>query len=155
MSGAAPATQASVAALLGHDHRRLDAVLADVKQCLSRGEVERAAARFTVFSAGLDRHIEAEETILLPAFEQLTGATEGGPTHVMRAEHAEIRKLMAEVAEHLASASAADRTMPLAALTARLYAHNGKEERILYPATDQVVGDAAARDDLIRKLASF
>ena len=139
--------------LLGRDHRRLDAILADAKRCLSAGELSRAAARFAEFQAGLERHIAAEEEILFPAFESLTGSAGGGPIHVMRLEHVELRKLMQEVAERLEGGREEGNAPPLAALTARIYAHNGKEERILYPAIDQAARSAATLDDLLRRLA--
>jgi hypothetical protein len=40
---------------------------------------------------------------------------------------------------------------PLAALTARIYAHNGKEERILYPAIEQAARDADALEALLHR----
>jgi hemerythrin superfamily protein len=128
--------------LLGLDHRRLDAILADAKRWLATGDLQRAYARFSAFRHGLEHHIVAEEEILFPTFEALTGASGGGPTHVMRMEHAEIRWLMAEVASNLERGGDEGHTTPLAALTARVYAHNRKEERILYPATDQATRDA-------------
>ena len=42
----------------------------------------------------------------------------------------------------------------LAALTALVYAHNGKEERILYPAIDREAGEAGVLDDLARRLSA-
>jgi len=41
---------------------------------------------------------------------------------------------------------------PLGALTARIYAHNGKEERILYPATDKAARDADALEALVQRI---
>lgn len=147
-------TATSVTEFLGEDHRRLDAILADVKRCLSAGELERAASRFAEFRAGLEHHIVAEEEILFPTFESLTGYTGGGPTEVMRQEHVELRRLMAEVA---ASLENGDEVLapPLAALTARIYAHNGKEERILYPATDRAAHADSSLEDLVRRLQAF
>ena len=45
------------------------------------------------FTCGLSRHINVEEGVLFPTFEQMTGMTTG-PTTVMRSEHVEIRRLM-------------------------------------------------------------
>lgn len=143
----------TVTELLAQDHRRLDAILADSKRCLSTGDLGRAAARFAEFREGLERHIVAEEEILFPAFESLTGI-EGGPTQVMRMEHVELRKLMREVAGSLVDAGGGNAS-PLAALTARIYAHNGKEERILYPAIDRAARSAATLEDLVGRLAAF
>jgi iron-sulfur cluster repair protein YtfE (RIC family) len=148
-----PAAPDSVTQILGGDHRRLDAMLADVKRCLCAGELGQAAARFRRFRGGLERHIAIEEEILFPAFESMTGRAHDGPTGVMRAEHLEIRRLMSEVAAHLESEGDGSLTSPLAVLTARIYAHNGKEERILYPAIDRANRDAGVLGDLVQRLA--
>jgi iron-sulfur cluster repair protein YtfE (RIC family) len=131
-------TSGPVAQLLGRDHRRLDAILAEAKRFLAAGDLGRAAAKFAEFREGLERHIAVEEELLFPAFERLTDGGGGGPTHVMRVEHAELRRLMAEIAATLVRGGREGPTTPLAALTARIYAHNGKEERILYPAMDRL-----------------
>lgn len=137
--------------LLGSDHRRLDTLLADAKRALAAGEPTRARPLFTAFREGLERHIVAEEEILFPAFEELTGMV-GGPTQVMRSEHIDIRKLLEEIASRLEQGSEGGYTTPLASLTALLYAHNGKEERILYPATDRAASGAGTLEALVAKI---
>lgn len=141
----------TVTELLGADHRRLDALLADAKRALAAGEPARARPLFTAFHEGLERHIVAEEEILFPTFEELTGMV-GGPTQVMRSEHVDIRKLLEEIAERLEQGSEGGYTTPLASLTALLYAHNGKEERILYPATDRAASGAGRLEALLAKI---
>ena len=120
----------TVTQLLGDDHRHLDGVLADAKRALAAGDFAQAAAGFAEFRSGLERHIVVEEQVVFPAFEALGGPAACGPTKVMRMEHAEIRRLMTEVSAQLASGGEVGHATPFAALTARLYAHNGKEERI-------------------------
>ena len=127
--------------LLGLDHRRLDAVLADAKRWLASGDLQRASVRFSAFRKGLEHYIAVEEEILFPTFEALIGASGGGRTRVMRMEHAEIRRLMAKVASNLERGGDEGHMTPLAALTARVNAHNGKEERILYPAAERAARD--------------
>ena len=147
------AAPASVTQLLGLDHRRLDAILAAAKQSLRAGDIAPGFARFSEFRDGLERHIAAEEEVLFPVFESLTAGAQGGPTHVMRLEHSEIRRLMAEIASALERCDG--HATPVAALTARIYAHNGKEERILYPAMDRVTRDADALDPLLRRIRAL
>jgi hemerythrin-like domain-containing protein len=141
----------SVTELLSRDHRRLDSILADAKRCLVAGDVPRASARFAEFRDGLEHHIAAEEEVLFPAFETFTRGAGNGPSYVMRMEHAEIRRLMAEVASSLERGDGERHATPLAALTARIYAHNGKEERILYPAIEQAAREANALEALLRR----
>jgi len=147
---AAPAE--SLTEVLALDHRRLKELLTEAKQALHAGDSARAFARFAEFRDGLERHITAEEDVLFPAFEALTGISAGGPTSVMRMEHREIRKLMAEIASALEHGDGNGHAMAMAALTARLYAHDGKEERIVYPATDRAARDADALQALLHRI---
>jgi len=102
-----------------------------------------------------ERHIAAEEEVLFPLLESGAGGSSAGPTHVMRLEHDEIRKLMAAIASELERGGGAGHTTPLAALTARIYAHNGKEERSLYPAMDQAARAADAPEALLRRIRAL
>lgn len=129
---------------LSADHRRLDVLLAEAKRQLCAGDIPSARARFAKFREGLERHIAIEEEVLFPALERHSGPVGARPVSVMRAEHAEIRRRMDEVAGALEGDGPPVVTSPLAALTALLYAHNGKEERILYPLSDR----ALASDDV-------
>lgn len=143
-----------VTELLSGDHRRLDTILAEAKSAASVGDLARARARFVAFCEGLDRHIDVEEQVLFPVIEPRTGGA-AGPTHVMRLEHVELRRLMGEVAASLDAGGKERMSTPLAALTARIYAHNGKEERILYPMADRVARDTGVLEGLVQRLRSF
>lgn len=148
----------SVTQLLGDDHRHLDDVLADAKRALATADLPHAAARFAEFRAGIEHHIVAEEHVLFPLLESLTGASSSGPTHEMRVEHAEIRTLLAEVTVGLlngAAAVLAALATPLALLTALLLAHNDKEARIVYPASDRAARAAGALDGLLVRLQTI
>ena len=149
---AIPTLPESLAQLFTRDHRRLDAILVEAKQALRAGDLARGAARFSEFRAGLERHIVAEEEVLFPLFETVTGRAGCGPTRVMTLEHGEIRSLMAEIAAGLERGGDAARAIPMAALTARIYAHNGKEERILYPAIEKAAVDTDALETLLSRI---
>ena len=153
----APAMGASartVSDFLGADHRRLEAILSTVEALGESGDFVAAAARFTDFARGLSRHIDMEETVLFPFFEERTGMT-NGPTAVMRGEHVEIRRLL----ETLASALEASDAPAFRAADRRLHeiltAHDHKEERVLYPLSDRAAGDERERDELVRKMLAI
>ena len=84
----------------------------------------------------LEAHFATEEQVLFPAFEAATGMS-GGPTQVMRMEHAQMRQLMTQMADALkgrdrnAYGGAADTLLIL------MQQHNMKEENILYPMCDR------------------
>jgi iron-sulfur cluster repair protein YtfE (RIC family) len=145
----------SLTHFLSLDHHRLDALLAAAKHSLHAGDLVRGFERFSEFREGLECHIAAEEEVAFPVFEALAGAAACGPTSVMRREHLEIRRLMRDVAFELERGGDGVHTTPLAALTARIYAHNGKEERILYPSMDQVLRDTETLGELIRRIRAF
>jgi len=145
----------SVTALLGADHDRLDAILANVKKGLREGDRGAAASDFAAFREGLERHIVAEEEVLFPVFEEHTGVRDAGPTAVMRMEHVQIRELLAELAALLGGDGSESHTTPMASLTALLAAHNGKEERILYPMIDSALGDEASRRGLVDRIQAL
>jgi hemerythrin-like domain-containing protein len=143
----------SVTEHLQADHRRLDGILAEAQQLAGAGDYPRAAARFAEFSSGLDRHIDLEEQILFPTFESATGMR-GGPTQVMRAEHVQIRDSMRTATDALAREEDEVLGEAVHELTETLSAHNMKEEHMLYPMTDRVIGDEQRRQ-LVGRLRAF
>jgi len=74
-------TDVTVSACLERDHREIDAILNDVESLVRRGEPSGAEQLFGSFRGRLQRHIEAEEEILFPIYEQLSD--NDGPTRVM------------------------------------------------------------------------
>ncbi len=136
------------------DHRRLDELLPEVERMIDQSAWANARERFAEFSCGLNRHIDAEEQILFPTFERLTGMT-SGPTVVMRAEHAEIRRWISLVAATLDAQDVAGVKHAIGQLKESLGAHNMKEEQILYPMADQATHSARERDDLVRHMQAF
>lgn len=143
----------TVSDYLQFDHRRLDAMLPTVVELLGTGAFGGAADQFADFACGLNRHIEAEERVLFPAFEERTGMRTG-PTVVMRAEHVEIREWMALVETSLKAQDDAGARHALTRLTATLSAHNMKEELMLYPMIDQAA-DGSERDALVRQMQAL
>ena len=119
-----------------NDHDRLDALLQSF-QTLKRRNCSKAKEAFTQFKSSLERHIRWEEELLFPLWEEKTGMSDGGPTFVMRHEHRRIEEQLQAIDRNITGDNA-DNTEPEQALLALLAAHNLKEERVLYPAIDQV-----------------
>jgi hemerythrin-like domain-containing protein len=148
-------SEAGVSERLGADHRRLNDLLAATKRARAEGDTEAARRRFQAFREGLERHIEVEERVLFPAFETSSGTTPDGPTAGLRMEHRELRKLLAEVAAQLEQALPAGEAPILAVLEARLDAHNGIEERGVYPTVDRLARKTGTLANLVHRLAMF
>ncbi len=128
---------------LNADHRRLDAIWIECRDAIAAGDTDKLRARFAQFASGLRRHIQWEDTILFPAFEEQTGMRDSGPTAVMRSEHREIEGFLERI-ESLAASGLSDKVNSegaelQAGLSDVLHAHNMKEENILYPMSDQMM----------------
>ena len=139
---------------LSWDHDRLDALEASAFRMRAEGNLQAARETYAVFAAGLRRHIGFEEEILFPAFEESAGMpSDAGPTAVMRAEHREIESLISEI-----EAGIGDPASPVEELRRSLHQvlgeHNLKEEGVLYPATDQMLGPEEA-NRLVERIQRF
>ena len=119
------------------DHDRLDELFKSFQR-LKRVDYAQAKPYFREFKFGLQRHIIWEEEILFPLFEQKTGITNGGPTFVMRQEHQLIGKHLEAIHDKVRVMDP-DSDEDEQALLNVLFAHNQKEEQILYPMIDQAV----------------
>ncbi len=122
------------------DHRACDELFAEAEARASKGEWAAARTGFAAFVAAMERHLDKEESILFPAFEQRTGAAMG-PTQVMRMEHQQMRGLMAQMEAALHGEDTEAFLGTAETLLMLMQQHNVKEEQILYPMTDQVLGD--------------
>lgn len=130
------------------DHRHCDALWAAVETAADQGQ-EATKEAFQAFYDTTRLHLDLEEQVLFPAFEQATGMSEG-PTTVMRMEHEQMRALLEQVATAVATGDleeALDQGDTLLMLTQQ---HDQKEEAMLYPMAEQALGGQWA--DLAAKL---
>jgi regulator of cell morphogenesis and NO signaling len=144
----------SVTEALGWDHDRLEELEERAFEARAAGRFGEAAASYTAFALGLKRHIGFEEDLLFPEYERRSGIpAESGPTAVMRVEHREIESLL-----HAIEGVIGDRKANADALRADLHellaGHNMKEERILYPGADRLMGQDE-RDELVRRIQAY
>lgn len=129
------------------DHRACDAHWSAFEAAVEAGDTARAGQIWPTFKAAMLRHFAYEEEVLFPAFEAATGMTQG-PTAVMRMEHGQMRGLMNQMQALIDAGdleAAFDHGDTLLMLTGQ---HNMKEERILYPMSDQRVAWAALTPQL-------
>ena len=126
---------------LSWDHDRLDDLESRAFKARERGDFEEAKALYAVFAFGLRRHIRFEEELLFPEFEAKAGfPTEGGPTAVMRDEHREILGDLDRIEQAIGDGAASVESLRHG-LHLVLGNHNLKEEHIVYPMTDQALGE--------------
>lgn len=127
---------------LHHDHVHCDELYLQAERQASNGDVAAAGKSFVAFTKAMDHHFAMEEQVLFPAFEEATGNA-AGPTAVMRHEHEQMRGLFADMASALSQGQTDEFLAVADTLLVLMQQHNAKEERILYPMSDRVLGDAA------------
>ena len=128
--------QKTISAFYEQDHDRLDELFKTFQK-LKRCDFAMAKEAFKAFKFGLQRHIVWEEDVLFPLWEEKTGMSQGGPTFVMRAEHRQIGQQLEAIHDKVAEQNP-DSDQEEQALLDLLGTHNMKEERVLYPAIDQL-----------------
>ena len=144
--------QKTISEFFEQDHDRLDELFKTFQQ-LKRSDFPKAKEAFKGFKFGLQRHIVWEEEVLFPLWEGKTGMSEGGPTFVMRAEHRQIGQQLEAVHRKVADQNP-DSDQEERALLDLLGSHNTKEERVLYPAIDQLTS-AEERETVFRNMKNI
>ncbi|MBA3032612.1 MAG: hemerythrin domain-containing protein [Gammaproteobacteria bacterium] len=124
-------------------HKHCDDLFADAEAAAAERNWPQCQELLSRLHDAIEDHFRTEETVLFPAFEAATGMT-GGPTQMMRIEHARMRELLGQMQSAL-SAQAAD-VFAGAAETLLIFMqqHNMKEENILYPMCDRSLAEQAA-----------
>lgn len=130
----------SLSSLMTDDHRACDHVFARLETLVAKGDWPAAATAMSAFAAALNAHFLAEEEHLFPAFEAATGMR-GGPTAVMRAEHAEMRTFLDSMQAAIDARDGDDFAGEAETLMIMIQQHNMKEENMLYPMCDARLAD--------------
>lgn len=128
---------------LGSDHRACDDLFASAEAAAAQKNWDSARSLFGQFQAAMEHHLAMEEDVLFPAFESRTGMS-SGPTQVMRMEHVQMRDLMQEMAKAVAAGNQDSYLGLSETLNMLMQQHNLKEENMLYPMSDRVLGADSA-----------
>lgn len=130
---------------LHYHHKHCDDLFAAAEAAVGAKDWEQGGVLMADFAANLETHFRTEEEILFPAFEGATGFI-GGPTQMMRFEHAQMRELIAQMNAALLGCDADTFAGAAETLLILMQQHNLKEENILYPMCDRSL--AASTDSL-------
>ena len=131
-----------VTTYMSHDHRRCDDLFAALEAAAGEGDWDTATAGLETFLEGMTHHFELEETQVFPEFERLTGMAMG-PTRIMRMEHDQMRGLFEELRAAVTARDGDEALGVAETLNILMQQHNLKEEEIVYPMTDQALGEGA------------
>jgi len=115
-------------ALFERDHKRIDGNISRLRETIGKSNDDNNL--YSRIKSQLLKHIELEETILFPAFQDRAAQGLTGPVQVMIAEHREITSLISSAADPIDKGTQKSR---VEALVGKLAVHNKKEELILYP----------------------
>jgi iron-sulfur cluster repair protein YtfE (RIC family) len=138
---------------MSEDHDRLDNII-KMYSTEKLINIERAESIFILFKNELERHIIWEEDILFPIFESKTRIKDGGPTSVMRMEHAQIKNHLQEIKRKFQAKEIQDPCKEEVALFKVLQSHNQKEENILYPGIDNLTSKQE-KEQMIKQMSAI
>ena len=130
----------TILGFLGNDHRTCDDLFASAEAAVAQKDWDGARSLFGRFQAAMAHHLAMEEDVLFPAFEARTGNSMG-PTQVMRMEHEQMRGLLQDMASAVAGANHSRFLGLSETLNMLMQQHNLKEENMLYPMSDRVLGN--------------
>lgn len=119
-----------------NNHRECDNLFAVAEESAAKGKWEKVQDEFNAYRTAIEHHLVMEESVLFPAFDAKTGM-EMGPTHVMRLEHQQMRKLVDDLAQMVAVKDADGYLGVSETLMVLTQQHNMKEEQMLYNMMDQ------------------
>ncbi len=134
---------------LRHHHKHCDDLFVAAEAAAAASNWPQCQALLSRLGDAIDDHFCTEESVLFPAFEAATGMA-GGPTQMMRGEHARMRELLGQM-RSAQTAQAGDAFAGAAeTLLVFMQQHNLKEENILYPMCDRAL--AAQSEGLAAQL---
>ena len=123
-------------------HRECDGAFRRSEEAVDVSDWPAAERHGGTFLREMAHHIEIEEDVLFPAFEEATGMT-SGPTAMMRIEHAQLRELFARMHAAIQAKDAQRYQHSSGTVLVLLQQHNMKEEAMLYPMLDRALGEKA------------
>lgn len=133
----------TISSFLTQDHRDCDEVLAQLENSVNNENWREVQEVSKKFFSDMRHHFSMEEEIMFPAFEEKTGM-QGGPTHVMRLEHAQMLQLMQQMQEDIDKKDAEHFFGLSETLMMLIQQHNMKEEQMLYRMADAHLGDESS-----------
>ncbi len=131
-------------------HRECDDYFINAEKAVSKDDWQQANQDWQAFRNELALHLEAEEEILFPQFEQATGMTTG-PTQVMRMEHQQMRALVTDLTQALLAKNKEEYLGLSETLLALMQQHNMKEEMMLYPMSQQQIQNSDEVTQLLQQ----
>ncbi|TAM50827.1 MAG: hemerythrin domain-containing protein [Burkholderiaceae bacterium] len=128
-----------------NDHREVDAIFERARNAAEAADWAGVERDGEMFLRRIERHIEMEEKILFPAFDEVSGMSGAGPSQTMSSEHELMRPMFTQMREATQANNMASYLQAANSLHELLQQHNMKEEQMMYPMADQALGQQAAQ----------
>lgn len=128
---------------LTQEHRRLDLLVGQLESRVNAGLMGLARGLYDELRRTLERHLDFEEKVIFPKFEQLD-AHGMELTVTLRAERAVLKGLLVDLGFELARGEIVNALASLAAMREVMGPHLAVEERLVFP-TLADAGAARAR----------
>ncbi len=132
---------ATIVSYMSGVHTLCDEQFTNAENLAAKGKWTELTAAFQEFVKNTEQHFRNEEEILFPAFEQ---SVPTGPTQVMRMEHEQMRELIKNISPYVKEQNQSEFLGEAETLLILMQQHNMKEEQILYPMIDRMLGDKVA-----------
>lgn len=132
----------SIQEFMTQHHKQCDDLLVEAEGMLTKKDWPAFAELWAKFEKETLHHFDLEEEILFPEFEAQTGMT-GGPTMVMRQEHAQIKSMFSQMSAAIEQQDLERAMGSSEGIMIFIQQHNMKEEQILYPMTDNHLSNSA------------
>jgi len=142
----------TLSSYLAADHDHCDALMRSADEQVRAGHWLAARQAMGAFQGALERHLLVEERVLFPAFEAALGRATS-PTDAMCGEHLRIRAVAQRMAESVIDRDGRAFAIHAEVLLLVLHQHGEKEEGVLYPMMERVLGDRC--QDVLEQMRSF
>ena len=126
---------------LARDHAEIDGLL----NAVDPADPLKAVSAFAEFARRLEARIVWEEENLFPAAVRAAPQLARGTIAALRLEHVRLRELERSAAGALARGDSIRARASMGELSQLLGTHNLKDERVLYPACDELLGPGGAK----------
>jgi iron-sulfur cluster repair protein YtfE (RIC family) len=127
---------------MARDHSHCDELFAMVENLAAESKWIELKNAYGEFTSAMEKHFKKEESLLFPGLESQMQSP-AGPTQVMRMEHEQMRELLANLTGWIANEDQGEILGEAETLLIMMQQHNMKEEQILYPMIDQMLGNDA------------
>jgi iron-sulfur cluster repair protein YtfE (RIC family) len=145
----------SVNDYMTNDHREVDSIFERAEEAAKAQDYAALDREASEFLRRIAVHIEIEERLLFPVFEERTGMSEAGPSVTMREEHRLLGEMFSQMRQAVDARDAGAYRKAAGAMMELLLQHNQKEEMMMYPMLDDALGgDVAALLSDVKAMAN-